>query len=76
MVVFYEFYDASEMEAAVLPCSDPIICHCLQICESTVREAAAACPFRSLAEVGRETGAGTGCTACHRRLRGLINSLR
>ncbi len=72
MVVFYQMFEAAESELDVQPCTDPIVCHCLQVAESTVREAAAVCPFRTLAEIGRETGAGTGCTACHRRLRRLM----
>lgn len=81
MVVHYEVIEASEVlaehvcappYAMVADGAEQIICQCLQVTESTVREAAARCPFFSLAEIGRETGAGTGCTACHRRLRRLL----
>lgn len=52
---------------------DPVVCRCLQVTESTILEAAHRCPFSSLAEIARETGAGTGCMACHRQLRRLVS---
>jgi bacterioferritin-associated ferredoxin len=67
MVVFnIDFVEEIEQQ------QDQIVCHCLQVTESTVREAADRCAFRSLCELVRETGAGSGCTACHRRLRRLL----
>jgi bacterioferritin-associated ferredoxin len=49
--------------------ADPVVCRCLNITESTLKEVTAQCPLMSLCEIARLTGAGTGCTACHRRLR-------
>jgi len=72
MVVFHETFVAYQFSDGAEAWTDTIVCHCLQVAESTVLEAAERCPFRSLAEIGRETGAGTGCTACHRRLRRLV----
>jgi bacterioferritin-associated ferredoxin len=72
MVVFHESYAAYQFSDGTGACTDTIVCHCLQVTESTVLEAAERCPFRTLAEISRETGAGTGCTACHRRLRRLV----
>jgi bacterioferritin-associated ferredoxin len=53
--------------------SDPVICHCLQISEGQLIEVRTVCPLASLRDIARTTGAGTGCTACHRRLRKFIN---
>jgi len=46
-----------------------IVCHCLQITETTVVRAVRDSGARSLCELACLTGAGGGCTACHRRLR-------
>jgi NAD(P)H-nitrite reductase large subunit len=53
-------------------CSETIVCHCLEISESTVADAIAICGLTSVKEVCRETGAGAGCTACHGRLRDML----
>jgi NifU-like protein len=53
-------------------CPETIICHCLAISESTVADAVAVCGLATVKEVCRETGAGSGCTACHARLRELL----
>ncbi len=53
-------------------CSETIICHCLGISENTVTDAVAVCGLATVKEVCRETGAGSGCTACHARLRELL----
>lgn len=52
--------------------SDPIVCHCLQVTESTLSDAIAVSGISTMKELCRETGAGGGCTACHRRLRELL----
>jgi bacterioferritin-associated ferredoxin len=52
--------------------SDPIVCHCLQVSESTLSDAIAVSGITTMKELCRETGAGGGCTACHRRLRELL----
>jgi bacterioferritin-associated ferredoxin len=49
-----------------------MICHCLEISESTVADAVAICGLTTIKEVCRETGAGGGCTACHARLKELL----
>lgn len=53
-------------------CSETIICHCLEISESTVADAVAICGLASVKEICRETGAGSGCTACHARLKEML----
>lgn len=73
MVVFNELYEFLDSDGSSAVCEDAVVCHCLQITESTLRDAAAVCPFRSLSQISRETGAGSGCTACHRRLRRFID---
>jgi NifU-like protein len=53
-------------------CSETIVCRCLGISESTVADAVAVCGLATVKDVCRETGAGSGCTACHARLRDLL----
>jgi len=54
-------------------CDESIVCHCLAISESTVADAIAVCGLSTVREICRETGAGGGCTACHRRLKELLH---
>ena len=54
------------------PGCDQYLCRCLQLTEADVAETVAALGLRTLDEVRRCTGAGDGCTACHRRLRACI----
>jgi bacterioferritin-associated ferredoxin len=49
--------------------NDRLVCRCLQVTESDLLEALDRCPLQSLQDVAVETGAGSGCTACHRLLR-------
>jgi bacterioferritin-associated ferredoxin len=56
--------------------TETIICHCLQISESTIVDAVGVCGMSSFKEVCHETGAGTGCTACHLRLKAMIRKAR
>lgn len=45
-----------------------MVCHCLQVSEASIDAAAAKAPFQSIKDISCRTGAGDGCTACHRRL--------
>ena len=49
--------------------ADPVVCHCLNVRASQIARTIEATGARSLCELACSTGAGTGCTACHRRLR-------
>jgi len=49
--------------------SDPIVCRCLQVTEAALVEALETQPISTLQEVIHCTGAGDGCTACHRVIR-------
>lgn len=82
MVVFYsverQTYASTVVEAPVVPPSgtaagETIVCHCLQVTETAVVRAVRDGGARSLCELACLTGAGGGCTACHRRLRHYIN---
>jgi len=53
-------------------CSETIICHCLEVSESAVADAVAIYGLCTIKEVCRETGAGSGCTACHARIKELL----
>jgi nitrite reductase (NADH) large subunit len=60
----------------VLVHSDTVICHCLGISQSEIIHAVDEGSVSSLREVIHCTGAGTGCTACHRRIRHLVEARR
>ena len=50
-------------------CPGRVLCHCLQITEEAVAEAVSLFGLTTLKQIRERTGAGDGCTACHRRLR-------
>jgi len=54
-------------------CDERVVCRCLQVTEEQVVVAIATLEIRSLRELQQTTGAGEGCTACHRKLKALIN---
>jgi bacterioferritin-associated ferredoxin len=55
---------------------DPVVCKCLNVTESQVRLAIAAFGAKSIGDLGRFTGAGTGCTCCHSALRQILAQYR
>ena len=50
-------------------CPAKVVCHCLQVTEETLRHALATLDIRTVKDIRYHTGAGDGCTACHRLLR-------
>ncbi|HUG93031.1 MAG TPA: (2Fe-2S)-binding protein, partial [Planctomycetaceae bacterium] len=50
---------------------DPVVCHCLHVTEMEIRGAVSTGAVNLLKDVMDCTGAGTGCTACHHRIREL-----
>ncbi|MFM9965889.1 MAG: (2Fe-2S)-binding protein [Planctomycetaceae bacterium] len=55
-------------------CCDDVVCHCLKVSQAEVESAIVTSDEPSLRCVMRMTGAGTGCTACHRVIRELIRA--
>ena len=53
-------------------CTDRLVCNCLRVTETALREVLVSLPVRNLKELRQLTGAGDGCTCCHDRLRQLI----
>jgi bacterioferritin-associated ferredoxin len=51
-----------------------LVCHCLGVSEDQLREVLATCDIRTLHDIRRHTGAGDGCTACHRRLKDYLET--
>lgn len=49
-------------------CSGRFICGCLRITEEELLAALRRFELKTLKEVRQHTGAGEGCTACHKRL--------
>lgn len=52
--------------------STQIVCHCLGIDRDSVEDAVDTIGCTSLKEVIRQTGAGSGCTACHCAIRDIL----
>ena len=56
------------------PTGDLIVCRCLNVTESEVQTAISAFNVQTVRELGRCTGAGKGCMACHGRLKALVKA--
>ena len=52
--------------------TDPVVCHCLHVTEMEIRGAVSTGAVETLRSVMECTGAGSGCTACHQRIRELL----
>jgi bacterioferritin-associated ferredoxin len=50
-------------------CRGRIVCRCLQVTETELSDALATDEVRTLHDVRRLTGAGTGCMSCHRMIK-------
>jgi bacterioferritin-associated ferredoxin len=64
------------MESCCQSCRDvaeQFVCRCLRVSETTVIDALTTQPIRNLKELRLATGAGDGCTCCHRRLQQYID---
>jgi len=62
--------------ATVPDTTDKLICQCLQVSESEVRTAVDAGVVQCLRTAIAGTGAGSGCTACHRRLENFVRQIQ
>ena len=61
-------------ETAPNPCCTPedqgqYLCHCLRVTEADLAESVVTLGLRTFDDVRRCTGAGDGCTSCHRKIR-------
>jgi bacterioferritin-associated ferredoxin len=62
------------------PYSEPVAaparvaCHCLNVSSTTIESAIDTGAARTVTDVIRETGAGSGCTACHCTIRALLEA--
>jgi bacterioferritin-associated ferredoxin len=50
-------------------CPGRLICRCLQVTETELATALAVREIRTIQDIRQHTGAGDGCTACHKTLR-------
>jgi bacterioferritin-associated ferredoxin len=64
------------LESPPTTARDPIVCHCLQVRESQVRDCVAVFGFETVQEVKGHCGAGGGCTSCHRKIRDFLSQRR
>lgn len=52
----------------------PMVCHCLRVTETDLVTAITTLEIRTVSDVRRLTGAGDGCTACHRKIQSYIDT--
>ena len=53
-------------------CPTRLVCRCLQVTEDALLAALDAGGIHTLRDIRKCTGAGEGCTACHRKLKGYL----
>jgi bacterioferritin-associated ferredoxin len=53
-------------------CPGKMICRCLQVTEDQIVDALTRLSLRTLGDIKQCTGAGGGCMACHRTIKGYI----
>lgn len=53
--------------------SHRVVCHCLNVSESEIRDAIAEHEPQSIRGVSQVCGAGAGCMSCHRHIRRMLN---
>jgi bacterioferritin-associated ferredoxin len=54
---------------AVGSCADRVVCRCLKVTETVIIGAIRGLSLTTVTELKRITGAGDGCTCCHRELK-------
>ncbi len=57
---------------ASAPCGTRFVCHCFRMTEAKLVETIVSQRVRSLEQLRRCSEAGDGCTACHSRLREIV----
>ncbi|MBX9622909.1 MAG: (2Fe-2S)-binding protein [Gemmataceae bacterium] len=55
-------------------CPDRVVCRCLKVTEGAIVDAVVSLGLRTVKDVRRATGAGDGCTCCHKQIRALIET--
>ena len=55
-------------------CPDRVVCRCLKVTEARIVEVVAGLGLRTVKDVRAVTGAGDGCTCCHKQIRQLIEA--
>lgn len=55
-------------------CPDRVVCRCIKVTESRIIEVVTGLGLRTVREVRTVTGAGDGCTCCHKQIRVLIET--
>jgi bacterioferritin-associated ferredoxin len=66
--------DTCHTRNACSSCPGRLVCHCLQVTEEMLLEALDRFELQTIKDIRQHTGAGDGCTACHKRLRGYLES--
>ncbi|WP_075093067.1 (2Fe-2S)-binding protein [Planctomyces sp. SH-PL14] len=64
----------TDLTASLPAQDDPIVCRCLAVRQSEIVNAVSACGAETWKDVRSMTGAGDGCTCCHRRINDIIGA--
>lgn len=51
-----------------------VVCRCLDVTDAEIETAIDTCGAETVQDVGHCTGAGQGCTVCHRAIRALLEN--
>lgn len=62
------------MQTTTQTVADRMLCHCLQVKQSTVADSVAIYGAESVKDVIRTCGAGGGCNSCHAKIKQMIAS--
>jgi bacterioferritin-associated ferredoxin len=54
--------------------SGPMVCHCMEVTEDQLISALVTLELRTVKDVRRHIGAGTGCNSCHRRIQTCLDN--
>ncbi len=65
--------DGSPSTNSCPDCPGRLVCRCLRVTEAVLVSALTTGEIRSVQDIRRCTGAGDGCTACHRLLRRYLD---
>lgn len=61
--------DRYDLPHIQLDCPHRVVCHCLGVTEAELIDALDTYEITTLKEIRQHTGAGDGCTCCHRQLK-------
>ena len=68
--------DACHTRPECTGCPGKMVCRCLQVTREMLHDALVSLDLRTVQDLRQATGAGDGCTCCHRQLRLILEQHR